>query len=763
MKIRARGGLDISAYSSTWGTDYAQTTDADSLSFEMLNAFIGEIVYQPPWRARADIEADYYDSNQYTAADLSSMESKGIPPIVVNLIAPAINMVLGMEAKTRTDWVVKAETDDYEDEALALGVKLKEAERLSKADRAISDAYAAQVKVGLGWVEVGYNKFNPFGYKYRCNYVHRREIWWDWHDMDPGLEMSRYLVRRRWFDQDVAMKYFPTKKKLIQSLTSESAMTNMTNLDTADAMYIDRTLERDFSWGEEEWLDKSRKRVCLYEVWYRVMVQGFILRFGNDRIVEFDDKNPTHRAAIMAGAAYPEAAVIPKMRLSWWIGPHRLADMPTPYPHQDFPYIPFWGFREDRSGVPYGMIRSMRPLQDEVNARRAKMLWQLSAKTVFVDEDAVPNHKQLQQEIARPDAYVKINTMKGKRPIGDLIKVQDNSALTNQQFQVYQDSKQTLQDAGGVYQEQLGKKGGGADSGIAISQLIEQGTTTLAEINDNAQTARTLVGNRLLALIVNDMKGKPITIKIDKVGVKRKVNFNQPAKDETTGVQYLDNDVTRMQMSVALADVPQTSTYRMQQFMQLTDFVKTLPPEVQVQLLDIVVNASDIPDKKEVLARMRSALGIGQQDPDTMTPEEQAQAQKVAEQADEIKQLQMQLAKSNASLQDAKVGLTEAQTSLTYAQTELTLVEADGKKVDSGLHPELSRHAPGPDETITNTKGLAMMKKAEQSPIKVAMRNRDAAPSNPPVPSQSPPNSVPPAPVNAGPQSPSPNPQPAMS
>lgn len=686
-KFEASGSLDVSAYSNTWGNDYAKGEETKGMmSFEQLNGFIGEIIEQPAWRARADVEADYYDSNQYDAETLQQMRERGLPPIVVNLIAPTINMVLGLEAKTRTDWVVKPELDQYEDAALALSQKLKEFERMSGADRACADAYAHQTKVGLGWVEVGYNKHDPFGYRYRCEFVHRREIWWDWHDNDPGLAKARYLVRRKWYDEDVACAYFPQHEKLIKGALRGWSGFDPSQLDTADPMYIDLDHERDFAWQDEEWRDGLRKRVCIYEVWYRTYTRGFIVRFKNGQVKEFDDQNPVQLAALNAGMAELEGVVIPRMRMSYWIGPHRLADMATPYPHQEFPYVPFWGFREDRTGVPYGMIRAMKPLQDEVNARRAKMLWQLSARRVLIDEDAVADHDAFKDEAARPDMYGIINTMKGKFSVKDRIHIEESAGLTAQQFDVYQDSKQTLQDAAGVYQSQLGKKDSGADSGIAISQLIEQGTTTLAEINDNYGVARMLVGNRGLALISHDMAGKEESIKVQQFGSYKRVKFNQKKTDSVTGRTYLNNDITRMQMSVVLADMPQTPSYRMQQFVQLTDMVRTLPEQVQMAVIDIVINASDIPDKQEVLKRLRDTLGLGTKPPEDMDDEELAEHQ--AKQAEQQRQKQLQ----DRAIA-AEVAELESKIPLNDAKTELTLVQADALKVETGLAPELSRHS----------------------------------------------------------------------
>ena len=684
MPVRTDGPNRLSR---GWSTDLPGidpdrvTLDPEAMSLEDLNSFLYDIQDQPEWRSRADIEADYYDSNQYDSPTLKEMEKRGIPPIVVNLTKPTIDLILGLEAKTRRDWIVKPDSEEYTEEAQALSKEMHTFERLSGADLACSGAYGGQIKAGLGWVEVGLNHLNPFGYRFRCKYVHRREIWWDWHDEDPNLEMARWLVRRKWYDKDVAQSFFPQYADLFEHVCSGWSHWDpsmyVTAFGRAPPMYMDQTIEREFFHDLDQWRNTLRKMVCLYEVWYRTFKTGFVLRSRDDKdVIEFNRMNPMHIAALERGVMRVEPAIIPKMRLSWWAGPHRLADMPTPYPHQWFPYVPFWGYREDRTGVPYGCIRTMKPLQDEINARRAKMLWQLSAVRAIVDEDAVVNHDKTMKEIARPDAYIKLNPARKNKNISETIQIEEHQGLTAQQFNVYMDSKQTLQDAGGVYQQQLGKDGA-ADSGIAISQLIEQGTTTLAHINSNFATGRTRVGEIGLALLRHQLAGRPFSSVIEVKGVKKKVDFNVETEDpDLPGQKYLENDITKLRMRLALDDLPQTPTFRQQQFQQLTEMVKALPENLQAVVIDLVIKASDLPQKEDMIQRIRGALGIQDTDVNMMTPQEQQQflAQKEMQaqmEALQKKVIEMEVAVAEATAKDKNksADLKEAQTIKTYVET----------------------------------------------------------------------------------------------
>ena len=580
------------------------------MKVEQLDRFLTEIRLQPEWRRDADLNCDAYDGNQLDAQTLQDMQQLGMAPLIRNLIRPTIDVCLGLEAKTRSDWRVQADAEQYQDVAEALSVKLKESERESRADRACSDAYAMQLKAGVGWVEVS-REMDPFRYPYRVAEVNRREIFWDWRAKDPGLSDARYLVRRRWQDADIIALMFPKQKELIESIGWTVANWDNALTDSPSMMERSYEIPRDVTIPESDWRDSTRKRLCLYEVWYRVWQRGFVIRTPNGRTVEVDLKNLRHAIAIAGGMAQPIPAIYPKMRLSWWIGPYRLADMPTPYPHNNFPYIPFWGYREDLTGIPYGLIRSMRSPQDEVNARLSKMMWLLSAKRVIMSPQAVDDVDEVRREVGRPDAMIVLSKQFNKST--HMFDVQSDFQLSAQQFEVMKDATEALQRTAGVYQAMLGdKQPGGANSGVAINSLVEQGTTTLAEINDNYRYGRALVGEMLVSLLREDLGQEPAVVNVES-------RFGQPAKaiqlnepKLVQGVQMLNNDVQRSLVKVALEDVPSTPSYRAQQMWYLTEMAKSMPPQIQAFVFPFVLEASEMPHRREIANQVRKALGIMQ-------------------------------------------------------------------------------------------------------------------------------------------------------
>ena len=583
--------------------------------------FLREIKHQPHWRREADRSADYYDGNQLSPETVERLKDRGQPPLIANLIKPTIDTVLGMEAKTRTDWRVRPEDDEECDDDLAeaLSLKLKHAEIESRADRAVSDAYAAQCKAGLGWVEVA-REHDPFKCPYRVKYVHRREIFWDWRAEQPDLSDARYLVRRRWLELEHAIALMPQYATLFRMTTGGWA--GFDPLLEQDSRLVQSwEIERDTRIAAVDWRDIQRMRICLYEIWYRKWVRGYIMTLPNGTTMEVDFNNPRHNEAIVSGIAKVKQATFQKVRLAWYTGPHFLYDVPSPYKHNQFPYVPFFGYREDLTNVPYGLIRAMISPQDEINARKSKMLWSLNSRRVVTDSDAVIDHNKAAGEVARPDAYIILNA--NRKPTSQF-RVDPGGELASQQFQAMQEGKQEIAEASGIHKTMMGQQSG-ATSGLAINSLVEQGLNTLAEINDNYRYARRLVGEMLFELVKQNLMQGPSRVIVGEGKSKKVIPLNQPTVDEQTGQPFTLNDVAKVKAKVVLDDIPSTPTYRMQQLQMLTEITKSLPPQLQGFVVDFVIEATDMPKRHELAERLRAAVGI--QDPEQQQAAMQAQAE----------------------------------------------------------------------------------------------------------------------------------------
>lgn len=688
--------------------------DPQALTFDEFNRFCREVQIQPLWRREADKCCDYYDNNQLDAETLQEMERRGLMPIVKNLIQPTIDVVLGMEAKTRTDWRVIGDTDREQDTAEGLSQKLHEAERESRADRSCSDAYASMVKAGIGWVEVS-RAWDPFDYPYFTDTPHRREMYWDWVGR-PDLSNSRYLIRRRWFDVEAVATFFPEKAQLIRSVGN--------GLDSN--YWIERGLEdAGLSWAfdqevrttleDYEWRNTESHRMVLFEVWYRRYVNGYVLKMQNGNVVELDMQNQNHVMALATGKAKPIKATYTKLRKSIWAGPHRLRD--AEHSGRHLPYVPFWGYREDLTGIPYGLIRTMISPQDELNARAQKMLWLLSAKRVTMSSGALDTKfntlKEMLQEIGRADAVVVLANEFRKDK--DIFEISENLQLAEAQFKVMMENMETLQKVKGIFNAMMGSEKG-ATAGVAISALIEQSTTVLAEINDNQVFSRRVVGERLLELVSADLMGQPVEVLVEESGSRRRtIILNEPVKD-AQGNPIVKNDVSATKFKVGLSDIPSTPAYRAQMMTMLGEVMKGMPPEIQGILAPFWIEATELPKRRDMADLIRKHLGI--QDEKDLTPEQQAELKAAQQAAQALKQ---RMDEALVAEQENKAAQTAAQADKVTAETEKLRAELQQLQMDaeSGMSEQVRQI----QEQAAEVARVAQERAAK---AEMAMRDRSA-------------------------------------
>ena len=657
---------DVGADQESQGWAGADKQDLDFIKFDQ---YMVELRDQPGFRVEQDKCCDYYDNNQLDTGTLQTLQDRGLAPLIENLVKPTVDTVLGMEAKTRSDWRVQADGDEYQDVAEALSTKLHEAVREARADRARSDAYASQIKAGLGWVEVS-RQSDPFKYPYRVAAVHRREIFWDWLAREPDLSDARYQIRKRWFDRENLKTFLPQHAGLIDAVGAgwgrQWIERATQNLQLAQALDI----ERAWSLEDYEWRDIGRSRVMLFEVTYRVYCRGYVFKLADGRTIELDMRNPLHMAALASGKMQPKPAVYSKLRQSLWLGPHKLVDRDRK--SRSFKYVPFWGNREDTTNVPYGLIRTMISPQDEINARKQKLMWMLSARRLRIDSDAldpkVNTITDVLAELSRPDAAIVLNPARLNKQ--GAIEIDENLGMAAEQFKIYQASKEALQQAAGVYQAMLGDAKGGATSGIAINSLVEQGSITLAEINDNYRYAQHQVGALMLELIREDMTGQQVDVIVGEDPRKKTISLNTPSVHPETQMQVLANDVERSKVKVALEDVPSTPAYRGQVLQMLTEVMKGLDPQMQGLLTPFYIEATELPKRKELAELIRKKMGIAATDPRTMTDAEKQQEQQAMQEAQQMKMLQFKAMEADVEAKIAMVQKIRAEAMKIEAETQ---------------------------------------------------------------------------------------------
>lgn len=646
---------------------------------EKLLKLMGDIDGQPDWRSDANTAAAYYDGDQLPPQVIQVLQQRGQPPECQNLIAPAIDSVLGTEAKTRSDLRVEAnfQNDETEKLAEALNAEFYTVCQEMRIDRVRSDAYAGQIKTGLSWVEVRRNP-DVTGSRYIAEEINRNEVYWDWTSRRPDLRDCRWLMRKRWMDVDEAIMLFPQRAEVLQcavgQLWDDFA-------DTDRLQGNDSDLEK--GWGEmqnwsrqeSEYMSVGRDRLMLYVIYYRVYERIPMMELPTGKFVEYDKNNIAHAVAVGSGRVSVTMQLVSFIRESWWAGPYHLGDRACDAPQGMFPLVPFWGFRKDKNGIPYGLVSRMISAQNSYNFRHLKITWLMQAKQIVMDDDATNmSREQVREEANRPDGVIVLNAdRKNKTKASDALQINSDSSVSAQQMQVMEYDRQNIQDCAGIYSSYMGQDSN-AISGIAVSNLVEQSSTTLAEINDNYTMACNALGELILNYLLEDLKKRTdYSIVINRKDKRRRkiVTINVKGDDGA-----ITNDISRLDARIVLAPIDSTPAYRAQLADRLIGIIQKLPAQAQTAVIDLVLELVEIPNKDEFVDRVSRAMGT--QDPEYMTDEEKQAAQQQAKINEFAQALQFKA-------QIAEIQNKDADTANKQASANKSQATADGQKYSDGL------------------------------------------------------------------------------
>lgn len=652
------------------------------LTQSQLEDYLSEMRHEPEWRDKADKSQAYYDGEQRDSRTLLTLKERGLPILIRNEIAPAIDILLGMEAKnkTRSKIVSDSKEGEAEEVARALTSEVIKVERQTRTGRACSDAYAEQVKSGLSWVEVA-NEDNKFLGHTRVQHVNRKEIYWDWRSKRPDLMDARYLIRRQFLDKDIAIGMLPKHKELIQNSLSSwanwDAWESSVNHQYLSGCY---DLERNRTTiPQDEWISTDRQRICIYEVWYRVYENIMVFTDQAGIVREFDKNNIMHVSLVGSGMVQLSKSLTSKVRISWWIGPHLVSDEPSPYNHNFYPYVPFWGFKDDKHQMPYSLVSRMISPQDEINARLSKLMDILSSKRVIADSDAIDfkfnTIAKVRQQVASANSFIITNP---NRKNADGFRVETDIPLSDRQFELMQDASNSLKSISGINMAMQGQGDISNQSGIAVNSLIEQGNTGTAELNDNFRYGRTLVSELILAGVKQDIGKKQKDVMIDNDENDKEnelISLNKPNTDDN-GMNYISNSVFHSRTEVEIEEIPSHQSVKQQQFMDMLDFIKLLPESHMAAVADKLVMTSDLEYKKEIAETFRQLAGVGGTEP---TPE-QAAAQELQRAMEE---LQMRKETALTEKEEALTEKEKANTGKIKSETVNNRVESTYSAVQS--------------------------------------------------------------------------------
>ena len=644
--------------------------------------FAQERVRQADFRSESMADHEFYDGpGQWTQEEKNLLAQRSQVPITFNQVKPTVDWVLGTEKKIRVDYRVLPRGEEDAKNAEMKTKLFKYVSDTNNAGFKRSKSFADAVLAGVGWIDHGINA-DPDNEPLVVGYEDWRNVWYDTLAQEDDLSDARYIFRGKWVDEDIACAMFPDRADVIHAAVISGdqgfgydVFSNM--LDPA----FDPKMSGGFAHGisgvtlqytgffgyiGSQVAQESRDRVFLVECQYRTLAKKKQLRgkeLGTLQGITFDESSEHHLRLVDMGIGQAVEATVMEMRQMIFTGDSVLQDGESPYRHKRFSLVPIWGFKRKKNGTPYGIVRNLRDPQKDLNKRRSKALYLLSANRVVADDDAIKDTDQswddIVKEANRPDGLIKVYP-KSQRGI----EIQNETNLAMEHVALMTQDEKYIQSASGVTDELMGRDTN-AVSGKAIRARQEQGGVVTTAFFDNNRLAFKLSGEIILSMIeqlyTEEKKIRITGGENGKTPEFLEINKYDPETDEIIG------DITASQADFVISEQDYSATIREAMFESMTELVKTMQPEAAIQILDLVFELSDLPGKEKFVDRLRALTGQRGTDAEP-TPEEAAADKAKQDAATQAAEAQNQILQVQLEAEKAKVVKLEQEAQLIAAK-----------------------------------------------------------------------------------------------
>ncbi|HEY0963482.1 MAG TPA: hypothetical protein VGE69_14110, partial [Pseudomonadales bacterium] len=585
--------------------------DAESHAAKLLAAQIQDWWYQERSdqaenRLEQDTDTAFYDGDQWSEEEIEILEARGQAPTVVNLCKPTIDWLIGTERRTRIDHRIEPTQKDGDEDAKMKTRLVKYVRDANHAAFKQSQAFQHTLKAGLGWLEYGV-RGDLTDEPIYINHESWRNIWHDSKATDPMfINDGRYIFRRKVVDLDIAIAMFPGHKDRLIGASSHLYEGSFDVLNADVQLYYKPSRLSAAVHGAIGDRFNRRRVVPLVECWYRKPRPAKFFKNSDkySRATEYSRDNPEHVADVKEGGASLYDKIVMQMYVCMFVDPANhnfgplLCNARSPYRHNRFPFVPIWAYRRDHDGMPYGPIRQQRDPQKDFNKRHSKAIFILSSKGITYEEGAIDPEKvdEILEEIGRPNFAIEHRK-------GFEFKIHHDNDIADAHIAIANMDERYIRQVSGTTGEQLGLETN-ARSGVAIERRQSEGGVLTLELFDNLRYSLQVGGEILLSLIEQYMDlPKQFAVTGDN-GLEFH-EINMPAED---GSQLL-NDITARQARFVVSEQDWNATIRLSMFNELMEMLKNMPGEVSLQLLDVVVDMSSIPERKQIVRRIRQING----------------------------------------------------------------------------------------------------------------------------------------------------------
>jgi hypothetical protein len=502
-------------------------------------------------RRKAQAYQDYYDGIQWTADELRVLESRKQPALTFNHIKPAVNAIIGIVERGKTDPKAWGRSPRDQDAAEVATDGLRYV-----ADTTRFNSLRRECLLGfLVWgISTSIVEVEQDG-EIKIRRVKPEEYFYDPYSRELDFSDARYDGIAKWMDENDLAALYPDKADVIVS-----------SIDAAPSeTYKDRPSR---AWS---WADRKQRRVMVFEMYHRkgaewfrsIFVCGGILESGPS---QYKDSRGRSKKCTISQSAYV-----------------------------------------DQENCRYGVVRDMIGPQDAINKGRSKAVHILNVAKLRVDP-GVLDVDDVRREWARPDGIISARENQIQE-LGDKQLTPAHIELLRDA----KDEMRRQSPTPGIVGRQGANQSGRAILAEQQAGLTEQ-APVLAAFDDwtlrNYRAMWECIKQFWTApkwVRVTDDEQAPRYILMNAVDP----NTGQPFVDPNTGQPMAANSPAEMDVDIIIDSTPDTAVIHEEQFQRLAELVQAgipIPP-------DVLIEASSLPKKRLLLDKLKKAQEQAQQSP----------------------------------------------------------------------------------------------------------------------------------------------------
>lgn len=205
-------------------------------------------------RKLASRDRAYYDNDQWTEDEIKALEERHQPVLTKNRIARKVNYILGEEIKKRVNPAARPRTPQHEDSAKTATDALRFVADQEKFDRVSSAVLKNMIIEGMGGSIKEITQDEDGEIKHQLQHVEWDRLFYDPHSRANDFGDAKYLGIILWMDLDDAIIDYPDAADALKAAVQKGRSTSSESTDDAP----------------RGWVDSKRKRVKIAELYFRV-------------------------------------------------------------------------------------------------------------------------------------------------------------------------------------------------------------------------------------------------------------------------------------------------------------------------------------------------------------------------------------------------------------------------------------------------------------------------------------------------------------